>query len=238
MALLLSYAPKCLAEILRCKTASIVSGWLKFELCLGGTCGTLRMDNRASSRGSLPAYSHNTRNTWSNKTYKFDWCILIKCSTFCRIIKVECCSRYRKPESTSGSQTYVSLTICCFYFFYLRRHSFRSSRRRRRLKWKSKLSVACDWWVTPCWPITEMALDPAQHTSTQYTGTQHTSTQYTGTQSHIYTVVVTQWHRDTDQRCNWGQTQTSWQAGSPYGRPRFKSLSCSSSSPRLHLQTQ
>ena len=75
MALLLSYAPKCLAEILRCKTASIVSGWLKFELCLGGTCGTLRMDNRASSRGSLPAYSHNTRNTWSNKTYKFDWCI-------------------------------------------------------------------------------------------------------------------------------------------------------------------
>ena len=58
------------------------------------------------------------------------------------------------------------------------------------------------------------------------------------TQSHTFTVVVTQSHRDTGQRCNWGQTQTSWQAGSPYGRPRFKSLSYSSSSPRLHLQTQ
>ena len=40
---------------------------------LGGTtCGSLRMDNRGSPRGSDQAYSHNTRNTWSQKTYKLD----------------------------------------------------------------------------------------------------------------------------------------------------------------------
>ena len=113
MALVLSYAPKCLAEILRCKTASIVSGWLKFELCLGGTCGTLRMDNRASSRGSLPAYSHNTRNTWSNKTYKFDWCIFYSWNVlpFAKSLKLNVVvdigsqNQRRDPKHT---------LVCCF----------------------------------------------------------------------------------------------------------------------------